>query len=286
MKKKTLILLLVTILIAAATFPLMACTGKGGNKPTPTPTATPVPDGEDGYAYNGMTYYGDYDLDCDGVSDKLEVKVYGTNPRDKDTDGDGINDYNEIFIYPDYLDPLNASDAQPFIDMLPNVMANYTDWVNGGTSNNNCKRIVDISLNDPLVKWYADHTSIVWSGTSGQLKINGERFFQEYTWYAVPVGCLMTPAYYFTSGRNGDCINVAEALYVVMKLKGYQCVIVTGMVGDWGHAWTEVKIEGTIYVLEYNVVVPADEFYTAHPDWVIEKRYTEENPYIDIGPMK
>jgi hypothetical protein len=250
---------------------------------TPTAVATPVPDGEDGFVYNGMTYFGDYDLDYDGVSDKLEVKVYGTNPMNKDTDGDGIDDYNELFIYPDYLDPLNSSDAQLFIDMLPNVTANYTDWVNGGTSGNNLGRIVNASLNDPLVKWVAEHTSIAWEGMSGWLTIDGEPFFQGYALNVVPIGALMTPAYYLTHGRTGACGDTAEAIYVTMKLKGFQCVLIYGTVGDELHGWVEAKMGDTIYVINYNSVVPADDFYLAHPDWAIEKRYTEENPYTNIS---
>lgn len=36
------------------------------------------------------------DFDGDGVSDKDEVEIYGTNPKIADTDGDGFNDWVEL----------------------------------------------------------------------------------------------------------------------------------------------------------------------------------------------
>jgi hypothetical protein len=190
-----------------------------------------------------------------------------------------------MYIYPDYFGH-NASDAQNFIDMLPNVTANYIYWDTGGRTNNNFKRIVDISLNDPLVKWYANHTSIVWLGTSGRLNIDGEPFFLNYTQNAVPVGALMTPAYYFTHGKVGNCAQIATVAYVVMKLKGFQCVEVYGTLNGEDHDWVEAKIAGTIYVINFDGVTPAKELYSSHPEWVPEKRFTEENPYVDCGPME
>jgi len=41
----------------------------------------------------------DPDSDSDGLSDYLELFVYGTNPFNSDTDGDGIGDWAEIMVY-------------------------------------------------------------------------------------------------------------------------------------------------------------------------------------------
>ena len=47
----------------------------------------------------------DQDDDGDGISDDMEIRVYGTNPLNHDTDGDGLSDAEEIKIG---TDPLNA----------------------------------------------------------------------------------------------------------------------------------------------------------------------------------
>ncbi len=36
------------------------------------------------------------DSDCDGLSNRAERKIWGTNPRDADTDDDGLNDGEEV----------------------------------------------------------------------------------------------------------------------------------------------------------------------------------------------
>lgn len=45
------------------------------------------------------------DTDHDGLSDREELEVTGTNPLDPDTDGDGYNDYQEVVTYG--FDPSN-----------------------------------------------------------------------------------------------------------------------------------------------------------------------------------
>ena len=35
------------------------------------------------------------DSDSDGLSDHVEINIYGSNPHLEDTDGDGLSDYAE-----------------------------------------------------------------------------------------------------------------------------------------------------------------------------------------------
>ena len=283
---------MVTILIIAATVPLMACTGKGGNpQPIATPTATVSP--TTAIPMDEWT-----DTDGDGISNYLEVNTYHTDPLKADTDGDGINDYNELFIYPSYLDPLNASDAQAFISMLPNVTANYVTWETGGQTNNNFLKMMNYSRNDPMVKWAANHTTIVWNDserTYGKLELNGGSFSQggiKYNYF--PPDTLVPPAWYLTHGRQGSCGITADAIFAVMTLKNYECREIYGKLGGDDHGWVEIKIDGVIYMSPCNglnymnpgggwvtELFPVDAFYSAHPEFVIIRREVTENPYIN-----
>ncbi|MCM1316057.1 MAG: hypothetical protein NC205_03310 [Prevotella sp.] len=45
---------------------------------------------------NSFPVYNNFDSDGDGLTDYIEVEIYGTNPHKADTDGDGLSDYFEI----------------------------------------------------------------------------------------------------------------------------------------------------------------------------------------------
>lgn len=221
-------LLLTGVFIIVITLVVWAYSGNDSTSaPVVTPTVTtPAPTPIDEYT----------DSDRDGISDYLEVTVLGTDPLTADTDGDGINDYNELFIYPDYLDPLNASDAQPFIDMIPNVIAQYPTWETGGRSNNNMYRMVNYSMNDPLVQWYAQRTSISWRGDEGELEINGTPFFKEPSYLPeLPSDAIIPPSWYFTHGEKGYCGVFADAAYIVMQIQGYECRRIYGKLSGEDH---------------------------------------------------
>ncbi|MDE5557745.1 MAG: thrombospondin type 3 repeat-containing protein [Ruminococcus sp.] len=45
---------------------------------------------------NSFPVYNNFDSDGDGLTDYVEVEIYGINPHKADTDGDGLSDYFEI----------------------------------------------------------------------------------------------------------------------------------------------------------------------------------------------
>jgi hypothetical protein len=50
---------------------------------------------------------GNLDFDLDGLTDRQEIDIYGTNPNLADTDGDGVIDSNEIAAGTNPFDPTN-----------------------------------------------------------------------------------------------------------------------------------------------------------------------------------
>lgn len=237
---------------------------------------------EQGFYYNGILLGTSVEADADGdwISDRLEFREYGTDPLKSSTDDDVIDDFNEIFTYPHLLDPLDPTDAQKFIEMLPNVEAKAWKWDTGGTEENLLTKYTEIAKKDPLVQWYADHIIIEWQDSEhnfGSLKINEEPLFLEHgplnpfvDSSGHPIDSLGNiSSYYLTHGRKGVCSEVAIAHYPILELMGYECLLVSGQ-GATGknHAWLEANIAGRTYVVDYNYVTPVDVAYQID-NWTI-----------------
>ena len=216
------------------------------------------------------------DTDGDWISDKVEMEI-GTDPMKMDTDNDGIDDFNERYTY-ECLDPNDPTDAEKFMEMIPNVEARNWGYYDGGISLNcttRAHRLNEVSKRDPLVQWYAEHTKIEWNTVlikngeyeEGKITVCGEPFrlgtrdndhIKEY-------GAL-TPAYFLTHGRKGICGDCSTALKTLLELKNYDSVDVHGKIIDSGkgHMWIETFIDKQVYVGNGNTLTPRDIFYKQH----------------------
>jgi hypothetical protein len=233
----------------------------GSNPFNPDTSGSGLTDGELYYhGFDPTKYNGDPDKDH--LSNRYEKK-YGTNPFSKDTDGDGITDADEILSYPHILNPLKP-DAEKLLSKLPNVEAKlwpYNDysWLPWRKDPSDYDMITIyggyIAPNDPLVKYYAAHTRIKWTGHGhGELFTDGERLFLKYD---TEVRTPLNAAYMLSHGRRGVCVDDAIMLCSVLKAKGYPSIYVC----DAMHAWTETYINGTVYVADYHRVLPREEYH-------------------------
>ena len=261
MKRKVFLVLLVVGLLAIAGV-VFAVNSQIGTRP--------AEDRDGSFIYNGIklgtTEHADWDGDW--ISDRLEFWEYGTDPLKIDTDEDGIDDFNEIFTYPHLLDPLDPTDSEEFIAMLPNVEAavwmgesgdtiDPQGWVDFG------EKYVGVAKRDPLVWWYAERTTIVWSDinhTEGFLTVNGEPFCQG--WERAESS---SPSYYLTHGRRGTCGQDTFALYAILELMGYDCWALTIKdpitIGPTvAHALVEAEIEGRAYAVDCNWIGPIEVY--------------------------
>lgn len=71
------------------------------------------------------------DTDGDGLSDKDEKTIYGTDYLKKDTDGDGLTDYQEVMIY--HTNPLVRDTDGDQLDDGDEVLKYHTDPLNVDT---------------------------------------------------------------------------------------------------------------------------------------------------------
>ena len=99
--------------------------------------------------------YNNFDSDGDGLTDYIEVEIYGTNPHKADTDGDGLDDYFEIVWME--TNPLKADDIlkeDPDEDGLTNEQeAKYnTDPYSKDTDDDGLTDFEEIEIGtDPLL---------------------------------------------------------------------------------------------------------------------------------------
>ncbi len=188
------------------------------------------------------------DTDGDSVRDGLEVKKYGTDPLKIDTDGGGVDDLNEIFTYG--MDPNNPNDDLEFMEKIPQVKARawseewlalWYDEVTGHLTldkmreeenvqlNRFYEKHIIISMRDPLIRWYAERTEIRWETDSEEREV-------------------------------GKIYTDGEPIYLPPQ---------EGFAPSLGvHGWNEVYIDGKVYIVNYNDVIPRDDFY-ARARWEI-----------------
>lgn len=245
------------------------------------------------------------DSDGDYVSDYLEVNTYGTNPSKIDTDDGGIDDFNEIYTYE--TNPKDPRDDVELIEKIPNVKVRRWNQNDGGVVTGDraffdyvaiVEKMIVVSMRDPLLKWYADRTEIVWAHSLerdhssfisrlyregigilpkiriGKIYTNGELIHGGYPNHGPPYN----PSYYFADGkRNGHCITSSIVNNVILRLKGYKCLHVIGKYPKGGgHQWNEVYIDGEVYIVDYNDVIPRDYFYEKNGWKITSQEYDPE----------
>ena len=245
--------------------------------PTPIPTPTPLPDGAFLYSGQALGLVNTSDADGDWVSDRLEFNQYGTNPLLIDTDGGGVDDFSELFIYG--MNPLAATDDAEFMAQIPNVEGRNIAYDAGGVIEPGVVMplLVNVSERDPFIQWIANNTYMFWNNLerdAGNLKIdwNGSYVPIFGEWIDYNLSAVMTPAWYFSHGRNGVCAESALVNYIVLELKGWDCEYIAGQTSEGGHAWIEADYHGALYVANYNDVVLAEDWYTQHPSWIVAIR--------------
>lgn len=230
------------------------------------------------------------DTDGDYVSDGLEANVYHTDPVKMDTSGLGIDDFNAIYTYE--VDSRNQTAVKELLQKIPNVKARnwnyYGDEVVIGSQRGALRGdgdvvyfddevIANISIRDPLIKWYAERSEIKWEPgvmsfagvTIGRLSINGEDPCLGTLNIGEGPRWAQIPAYFLTHGRKGCCAESALTNLVILRLMDggkYKAVEIGGTVGEIGHGWCEALIDGKVYVVDYVFVCPREIFYEKSPN--------------------
>jgi hypothetical protein len=194
-----------------------------------------------------------------------------------DTDGGGLDDFNEIYVYG--MDPYNAADDAGFLSSIPDVQAEYMIY-DAGKLNHTLgyiPQIMEYSSRDPFIQWVASNTQVCFYSTDmigGELNIvwDGEFLSVFGEWIDYNLSNIMTPAYYFSHGMNGKCADSSAAVGVVLVIKGWDCEFILGVTPEGEHAWLEVSYLGDLYVVNFNDIVLASDWYADHTDWSINYR--------------
>ena len=80
-------------------------------------------------------------MDGDGLTDRYEIEIFGTDPTDADSDDDGINDGDELGLHE--TDPLERdSDGDGFCDGLE--IDDFTDPLDPGSNDPKAQAWVEI----------------------------------------------------------------------------------------------------------------------------------------------
>ncbi|MEM2925008.1 MAG: hypothetical protein QXJ68_04895 [Methanocellales archaeon] len=130
---------------------------------------------------------------------------------------------------------------------------------------------------DEVVQWYAKHIKLKkinenvyllefedGSPLSFNYVRDQEQFGVEDYW--------INPSYYLTNfyknkPLSGDCEDAAIAIASILLAKGYDAIAILGYVekndGSLGrHAWVETKVEGRIYIVDFNYLYEKNYFET------------------------
>ncbi len=237
-------------------------------------------DARENWDHDGLTNYDELikyhtnitkpDTDGDYILDGIEVEK-GTNPL-KIYTYEGLDDFNLLYTYPHYFrnitnETMTKEDMKKFLDMIPNVEPRYWLVDDGGRYLKG--KITYVSMRDPLVQWFAKNKfHIRWEddpeyGKKGHMMLGNEPLFLVYG--TDPNKSLVPPAYYLTHGRRGICIESAVANSVLLLLKGYDSTLAGGDaspnngIDHPDHEWVETNIDGKIYIVNYNRVVPRED---------------------------
>lgn len=189
------------------------------------------------------------DIDGDYIVNSLDP-----NPINPDTSGLGIGDFNLKYIY--NVDPTNQTAVADLLVNIPNVSITCMG-ANDGNTPYTIQKVLDISIRDPTVKFYAEETTINWTNQNyGVLLVNGTSVNTDND----AESTISQPSYYLTHGRKGSFEDSTEAITSLLTLKGYNAKLVECF-QPRHFEFTEVTINGTLYVVNANQVMPAYEFY-------------------------
>jgi hypothetical protein len=197
-----------------------------------------------------------------------------TVDNDGDSDNGGVIDFHEINTYG--TDPNNATDDQVILANLPNVTVKQWDIIKvGGFSTEN---YVNKSLTDPLIQYLAHRSEIRWSDDArkgGILFVDGAPI---HNGSENNVDKVVQPAFFFTHGRNGNCVESNLTCTAILKLMGFKTIEVRqdapADIGV-GHTWSEALIDGKVYMVNYGGINLREGFYEKH-GWVPNSSYDPE----------
>ncbi len=152
---------------------------------------------------------------------------------------------------------------------------------------------------DEVVQWYANHTKlkkvneniyIIEYEDGSPLSLNyvrdQEQFGVEDYW--------IKPSYYLAhayKGKllSGDCEDAAIAMASILLAKGYDTIAILGYVekeknGSIGrHAWAETKIDGKIYIVDFNSLYEKS-YFQATRDWKPRYMWNHLLSFRDYSP--
>jgi len=202
------------------------------------------------------------DTDGDYISDFIEARWVHSDPAKLDTDGGGLDDFNEVYTYE--MDPNDPEDDEEFMKKIPYVEAIPVDYNDGGTEvlgYSKTRKIVEISMRDKLVQWFANNTIIEWDEETGE----GHILIPDGPNYEITEENSLFPAYQLTHGRKGTCGPQSLWNSAILRLKGYKTIRIGGYVpvenGTEGHAWIETYKDGKVYIVTWGTMYPRDDFY-------------------------
>jgi len=196
------------------------------------------------------------DEDNDFIERGIEIEK-GLNPDNAYSYG-GVHDFLRAFVYPEFFNNKNVT-LKDFLDAIPNVEPAYWNDTDGGGYSAN--KYLEISLVDPLFRYYADMVRIEWKndpvyGRVGILKLGNEVLFREYERYNASRP-FVPPVYYLSHERKGICSESAIANDCIFQYKGYPSTLVSVKTSSGDeHACGEVVVDGTTYVCNYNDLLP------------------------------
>ncbi|MDD3492400.1 MAG: hypothetical protein PHZ19_02740 [Candidatus Thermoplasmatota archaeon] len=235
------------------------------------------------------------------TSSNTEDKMFGnyTNINElqgeiPDGDGDYIHrdielelglDPNNAYSYGNIHDAIrliydlnNDINLEQFLSKIPNEIEpihwNKTIF---GTHKGNI--YTDISLVDPLFKYYADKVHIEWEdneqyGKIGHLKLGDENLFLGAKFHS---GGLYPPAYFLSRERKGICADSVATNDAIFQYMGFRSTLMGVDTPKGSHSVVEVEMNNEIYVVDFNTIYPKQDikgnlFYN-NMYWVIDKDY-------------
>lgn len=215
------------------------------------------------------------DIDQDYILNKLEMTKCHTDPTNMYTSGLNLDDFNAIFTYG--IDPHNQTAVKTVLANIPKVVARHWNPDDGGFDFST-QKYVDISTWDPKIQDLAKKAEIKWSGWNSEGKIGNIYVDGQLIWNGGKSNerSVDQPSYYFTHGRTGNCVESTITDLTVLKLIGYKVLDVGSKIPVnktmEGHESSEVYINGKVYVVNFNNIVPREGFYEKN-GWVLDPGY-------------
>jgi hypothetical protein len=249
------------------------------------------------------------DLDGDYITNEIEFEE-NTDPFNAYTSGTTLDDFNALYTYG--VHPRDQEAVTEILESIPNVKDKVRIWTiswgefwyvnstmsDGGTPLSQEKGL-EISARDPLIRYYAERAEIRWTerknmthantGLSmctrmGPVFVDGEPLHVKYGGNELTESGVSYNSYqaslYFVYGRMSTCGPSSIANAALFRAMGLDAINVEGDIpdnnptGTASHGWSEVVIDGEVYVCNFNTLLPRDahegtygyyEFYNWSP---------------------